>query len=208
MVSALLAHVSPRVQRLNVRQYHQMFAAGILREGEPLELIDGLVLHKDRSDQGGDPMSHGPRHASTLRRLQELEARLPLTAAHLRLQLPITLSEVHEPEPDGALVRGLAAAYEHRHPCGEDVLLVVEVADSSLDYDRTTKQRVYAAAGIPAYWIINLRQRTIEVYAQPDVATATYGQRRDYAWSESITLDIQGIAPTVIEVASLLPASR
>ena len=96
----------PMVQRLNVPQFHRMLEQGILREGEPVELIDGLLIRKDRSDRGGDPMVHGPLHAFVITRLQRLGLRLGGLGCHLRCQLPVTLSDLLEPEPDAAIVRG------------------------------------------------------------------------------------------------------
>ncbi|HUY91490.1 MAG TPA: Uma2 family endonuclease, partial [Pirellulales bacterium] len=143
--------------RFTVDQYHEMIDAGILGENERIELLEGGILHMS---------PRGPRHVFAV---QELAARLaPLLPAdwHLRSQDPLTLAE-SEPEPDLAIVRGARRAYAARHPVAGEVGLVVEVADSSLEFDRSVKQRIYAAAGIPEYWIVNLDQRSIEVYREP-----------------------------------------
>jgi hypothetical protein len=153
---------------ITVQQYHDMISAGILLEGAPVELIDGLLVQKDRSDNGGPATMVGPRHATTVHRLPKtLDPALVGEPFHCRTQLPVTLSGLGEPEPDGAVVAGTAEEYANHHPGPADVRLVVEVADSSLAYDRTTKQRIYAAACIPLYWIVNLRDNVVEVYETP-----------------------------------------
>ena len=101
---------------LSVEQYHQMIRQGILPDGAPVELIDGLLVWKDRSAHGSDPRSHGPRHGLTIKRLQRLDVRLKPFDCHLQLQLPITLSDTSEPEPDAAIVKGAPEGYSDHHP--------------------------------------------------------------------------------------------
>src|SRR5207248_1777140 len=115
-----------------VDQYHQMIRAGIIPEGAPIELLDGALVWKDRSSSGADPKSHDPRHASAITRLQRLERRLDPGRYHLQIQLPVTLSQADEPEPDVAVVRGSADAFDDHHPAPADLPAVIEVSDSSL----------------------------------------------------------------------------
>lgn len=107
---------------------------------------------------------------------------------HARSQLPLTLSRVDEPEPDLAIVRGTPEDFADRHPGPSDVVAVIEVADSSVDFDRSTKQRLYAAAGIPAHWIINLPEDHIEVLEDPQPAERRYARRREVGRNESARL--------------------
>ena len=190
VLEQVVASHAPRIQRFNVRQFHRMLQQGILREGEPIELIDGLLVRKDRGDQGGNPMTHGPRHALGIKRLQRLVERFNPFGCHLQIQLPVTLSDLFEPEPDGAVVRGTPEDFRDRLPGATDTLAVIEIADSSLDYDRTTKQQMYAQAGIPTYWIVNIPERTIEVYGSPLAAAGRYRQRTDFRAGDTVRLEL------------------
>ena len=187
------------VCRLSVSQYHEMIAAGILPSDDPVELLEGWLVPK---------MVKNPPH-STARQLttRALEQILP-PGWHVRSQEPITLSD-SEPEPDVAIVRGDLGQYEHLHPGPQDVALVVEVADASLDRDRSIKKQVYARAGIPVYWIVNLQERRIEVYTAPSgpVEVPNYRQHQDYAAGSEVSLSLEGREAGRIPVASLLPAN-
>ncbi len=205
-MSILEEAVVPRVLPLNVDQYHRMIALGILREGDPLELIDGILIRKDRADAGGDPMSHGPRHALSLKRLQRQFRPVEDWGFHLHCQLPVTLAVVQEPEPDLAIVRGIPEDYLERHPGPADILALAEVADSSLSYDRTTKQRLYALAGITLYWIINLVNRQVEVYQQPDPVAGIYQARTDYLPGQSVSLKVGPSQEITLAVSELVLA--
>ena len=192
------------VCRLNVDQLHQMLAAGVIYDGAPVELIDGLLVYKDRGDAGGKRMSHGPRHATVIKRLGALDAKVGACGFHVRTQLPVTLSDISEPEPDAAIVRGDDEAYTERHPAAADIAVVVEVSDTSLRRDQTTKQRVYSKAGVPTYVIVNLNAEAIEVYQSPSSEDETY--RDKLALSRGDTLRFQ-LGDTMVEipVADLLP---
>ena len=176
------------VYRLTVEKYHAMLAGGILEEGAPFELVDGQIVRKDRSAAGEDPMTIGTAHATCVYRLTRLDPKLVRAGCFIRTQQPLTLPPFDEPEPDGAIVGGQAEAYAARHPGANDVLCVIEVADSSLHYDRTTKMRAYADSGIPQYVIINLPDGVIEVYTQPLVGRGRYGQTVTLAGREAVTL--------------------
>lgn len=94
----------------------------------------------------------------------------------------------HEPEPDGAIVRGAVEDYLRHHPGAAEVGCAIEVADSSLERDRGTKQRVYAAAGIPQYVILNLHEEQVEVYEEPDAGRERYARVRIHRRGEEISL--------------------
>src|SRR5262249_3513893 len=134
-------------------EYDRLVAAGAF-EGERLELLRGrLVLMSPQ---------YGP-HASTVSRFQDLLVPRLLGRAQVRTQLPLSLSDDSEPEPDVAVV--LLGDYDNEHP--QTALLVIEVADSSLKKDRELKPGIYAEAGIADYWVVNLVERTIEVHREP-----------------------------------------
>jgi len=197
---------APAIVPLTVDQYHRMIAQGILREGDAIELIDGLLVRKDRADQGGDPMSHGPRHASGVKRLQRPFRHLEELGYQLHSQLPVILGGTREPEPDLALLRGSATDFDRRLPEAKDVVAIMEVSDSSLDFDRTTKQRLYAAAAIPVYWIVNLVDGQIEVYQDPNPTTGTYATRTDHRLGQTVKLSLGPGVAIETPVADLIPA--
>jgi len=124
----------------------------------------------------------------------------------IRIQSAVTLVE-SEPEPDLALVRGDARSYLLKHPQASDVGLVIEVAETSLTRDRTEKKRIYALAGIPTYWIINLVDRQIEEYTSPSGPTAepSYAQRQDFRAGSSLSFTLDGSLIAVVVAIDLLP---
>ncbi len=175
LIDEITQGIIPVVAPLTVQQYHTMIDSGILEEGAAIELIDGLLVRKDRRDQGGDIMTVGPRHAVVVSKLASLLVHLLQNIAyHARIQQPVTLEGVSEPEPDGCIVKGNIEEYTGHHPGPAEIVLAVEVSESSLEYDRTTKQRIYATAGIPAYWIVNLRDDTVEIFDHPSPTKGRY----------------------------------
>jgi Uma2 family endonuclease len=173
------------------KEYHRMGRAGLFRE-ERVELLDGEVI--TMSPQNSP-------HASTIHRLWSVLSHRLGSAAYVRAQAPVILDDWSEPEPDIAVCQPDPYDYAREHPRTEQVLIVIEVADSSLTYDRTRKARAYAASGIPVYWLVNLRDRHIEVRTNPDRATGQYRSVQVVAEGETVTLpDGQQLA-----VADILP---
>jgi Uma2 family endonuclease len=136
-------------------EYSRMAEAGILREDERTELIEGEIVTIP-------PAS--PEHAAQTMALYERVRGLFGRGYHVRVQSPLAFGE-SEPMPDLAVVKGKPADYKHAHPT--HAVLVIEVAHSSLPYDRTVKTSLYAKAGIPEYWIVDLEHRQLEVYREP-----------------------------------------
>ena len=169
-----------KVVGLTADQYDSLIERGELPEDPSTELIDGLIVQKDRSKAGEDPTTVGNLHAWVITQLAKLAHLVQAQGASLRIQLPIKIPPRHEPEPDAAIVRQDADDYLNAHPLPSDVYCVIEVADSSLEYDRLTKHAVYADAGIPCYVIINLPQRKIEIFTKPVQG------RRDYSVAEEV----------------------
>jgi len=148
-------------RRLFTREeYYRMGEVGILKRSDHVELIKGEIVTMS-------PM--GLRHRAFVFNLHRLLAvRLDERAA-IWVQLPIVLTEHSEPEPDLAIYRlREAVPYKERAPHAEDALLVTEVAESSLAYDRSTKLRLYAEAGIPEYWVVDCLAESVDVYRAPD----------------------------------------
>jgi Uma2 family endonuclease len=164
----------------------------------------------DPEDDAPGPGPHNapsvPPHPIAVDLLRDAFANLPSRPWYIRTQAPITLPE-GEPEPDLALVRGDRRDYLQRHPGPANVVIVVEVADTSLARDRGIKKQMYAQAGIPLYWIVNLPERKIEIYAEPSAAesTADYAQRRDYGVTDAIPVVLDGVEVCCREVRGLLP---
>lgn len=186
-----------QLRRFTVAEYHAMISTGILSEGEPIELLDGYLVEK---------MTRNPPHATALGKMEDaLIARLPAGWIR-RSQDAITLAD-SEPEPDVVLARGTRDDYAARHPGPGDIALVVEVSDSSLDIDQGIKLRVYAAAGIPVYWIVNIPDASVEVYTQPvgPDDQATYAQRQILRTGDLLDLTLDGVALPPIPVADVLP---
>ncbi len=143
--------------KFTVDEYHRMGEAGIFGENDRVELLHGEVVVMT-------PI--GPPHAGTVRRLNR--AFRPLEPqALLSIQSPIRFED-SEPEPDFALLTSREDLYDHRHPGPGDVHLVVEVADTSLGKDRGVKADLYAAGGIPEYWLLDLGANRIEVRRDPE----------------------------------------
>jgi hypothetical protein len=141
------------------------------------------LIRKDRSAAGEDQTTVGPEHGLASVNLTDLTPKLRRLGCHVRIQLPVTLPPWNEPEPDAAIVLGNQKDYSGRHPGAADVTCVIEVADSSLRRDRTVKLGIYAGSGIACYIIVNLSDRTVEVYTQP-----FNGKGRIGRYGRSITL--------------------
>ena len=181
------------VYRLSVAQYEAMAKQGILTPEDRVELIRGWLVPK---------MTKGEPNSIACGLLTDvLPARLA-PGWHLRIQDPATLDD-SVPEPDGAIARGPRRAYLAAHPGAADVGLVVEVAASSLDFDRTTKRTLYAEAGIPFCWIVNLVDNVIEVHSAPSAGDYTAAQT--YGAGEEVPLVLAGVEVGRIPVAELLP---
>lgn len=192
-----------RVVPLTVEQYHQMLEAGILEEGAPIELLDGLLVEIDRSRTGEKPMPVSPQHCLSVNRWLRWLPQVEAKGHHLRLQAPITIPPSHEPEPDVAIVHGTPDDFADHHPGPGEVACVVEVADSSLERDRGTKQRIYATAGVPQYLIVNLVNERVELYEDPDAESGRYRRVTLLGRGDFLSLHVGGGLRLL--VAELLP---
>ena len=184
-------------RRFTVPEYHKLIEIGILTEDDNLELLDGHLVKK---------VSRNAPHDGTIDLFRETVARLLPAGWMLRCQQAVTLP-ASEPEPDFAVARGTVRTYLTRHPVVADVGLVIEVADSTLDTDRTIKAPLYGHAGIPEYWIVNIPDRRIEVYTQPTGPTATpgYASRADFVSGQAVPFTLAGQFLATIPVDDLLP---
>lgn len=177
------------------KEYDRLAESGILAPDERVELLEGEIVTMTPQ--------HGP-HAASIG-LAETALRQAFGSAHwIRIQLPLIVDPDSEPEPDLAVVLGSPRDYVNEHP--RTALLVVEIADSTLGRDRAYKSPIYARAGIPEYWIVNLTERCLEVYRDPG---GSPGQPARYQVSQ-IVASTETISPlstphSSIAVAELLP---
>jgi Uma2 family endonuclease len=164
-----------------------MIDAGILREDEHVELVGGRIVEMS---------PEGPLHAGTIDLCAEALRRAFGRGYTVRVQHPLAVDPDSEPEPDLAVVRGSPREHLTGHP--REAVLVIEVAESSLDYDRREKAGLYARAGFPEYWIVNLRDRTVEVHRDSSPS--------GYQTVVSLNADAE-IAPLELPGARIRPAA-
>jgi Uma2 family endonuclease len=174
-VASTNPEILERQRRITVDEYHRMIEAGILGEDEHVQLIGGTLVTMT---------PQGASHAVVIQRLTMAFVRAVGDELAVRPQLPLTLQDDSEPEPDLALVRASDTPLEGPHP--RSALLVVEVAADSLRLDRESKAALYARAGIPEYWIVNLAESVVEVHLEPDAPTGVYRSKTVVASSETL----------------------
>jgi len=189
MEATVPAQETPTERRFTVAEYHRMGEAGILHEDDRVELLDGRLYVMS-------PI--GSPHAACVRRLDRLFQRRAEPDALVSAQNPVVLDDTSEPEPDLALLSPRDDDYAARHPRPDDVLLLVEVADTTEDFDRSTKLSLYARAGISEYWVVSLSDNQLHVYRGPEDG--------DYATHSVLTPDdtvsveaLPGLAPVPVD---------
>ncbi len=185
------------IARFSVARYQRMIETGILTAEDRVELLENYVVLKT---------PRNPPHDGTIDLLQAaLAGRIP-PGWLVRVQQTLVLAD-SQPEPDVALVRGTPRSYLARHPAAADTGLVIEVADSSLLRDRADKARIYARAGLPCYWIVNLVDRRVEVYTQPSgpAPLSAYAALQSYHPGEAVPLVLDGNTAATVLVSDLLP---
>ena len=175
--------------------YHRAIEAGIFGEDDPLELLFGEIIPK---------MPVGEPHTQCLKVLNLRFVLQFREQYYYQVQDPISLLDDSEPEPDYAIVTHKKYSRRTGQPGPDDVHLLIEVADSSLESDRGPKARAYALAGIEEYWIINLRARQLELYLHPDRSSGDYGSVVHYR--EGATFESPFCGPT--PVTELLPEAE
>ena len=143
-----------------VEEYHRMIDAGILTTEDKVELLEGRIVQMS---------PQRPPHAGTTQRTDGYLQNLLRGRAQIRVQLPITLS-TSEPEPDIAVVRISPDAYGNHHPGPNEIFLLIEVAYTTLDSDRSEKAPIYARANIPDYWILDVSNRLVYIFRNPSAS--------------------------------------
>ena len=188
--------MSTITQPITVEQYDRMIEAGIIGEHDQVELIEGRLVPK---------MGRKRPHIQAGKRSFRAFSRILPPGWHVVKEDPIVASDLSKPEPDLSVVRGDVDDYNDRDVTASDLALVVEIAQRSLTDDRTVMARVYAASGIPVYWIINLIDGQVEVYYDPDQISSQYSAHVDYKPGDNVPVIIEGRELTRIAVADLLP---
>ena len=159
----------PLIHRINVAQFHRMLEAGVLTEDDRVELIDGEMR---------DMPPIGPSHSGCTVGLIQLLTQALGDRVLLNVQGPLALDGRSELYPDLLVLKPRDDLYQTAHPTADDVLLLIEVADTTLEYDRKTKLPKYARAGVPLYWIVDVQHKTIHEHRDPDRFARRYRETR------------------------------
>jgi len=154
----------PQPHRYTTADYHRMAEAGIIAPDVRVELIQGEII---------DMTPIGSGHAGLVKHLNKIFIQTVGDAVVVGVQDPVVLDDFSEPEPDLALLRFREDFYTKSHPRPEDVLLTVEVADTTLQYDREIKLPLYAHAGIPEVWLVDVAAKRVTVYSLPEEGSYT-----------------------------------
>lgn len=179
---------------LDSKAYFQLVEEGLLAPDDRVELLEGIIVAMAPQQ---------PAHAATVWWIGGFLDRLVARRAIVRSQLPFLAGVKSVPEPDLAVVPWNEDGWQFEHP--DHCLLAVEVADSSLPQDRLTKSRIYAAASVTDYWIVNLRNRTVEWFSSPDPAARVYGARGVASGGEALSITDLGLS---VAAGDLFPPQR
>jgi Uma2 family endonuclease len=189
LAQRLEAELLRRRRRVRVAEYHRISESGLLGD-EPrrLELIEGVIVAR---------MAGNPPHMTGCDLVQGVLARLVPAGYFVSMAHPVTIEGLDsEPVPDAMVVRGAIRDFAGRRRTPADAAIVVEVSDSSLDFDRTTKSATYAAAGVPVYYLIDLPDRVVEVRSEPRATgdgRAEYARVRRYRPGRRVPLVLDGV---------------
>lgn len=145
-------------RQINVSEYYKMAEVGILKREEKLELIHGEIIRK---------FPNSPRQASYSNRINALLGKIIANKGLLSIKHPLRIDEYNEPEPDIAVLEYREDYYSSAHPKANEVFFIIELAETSLNFDRKIKAPLYAKAGIPVYWILDLKHEKLEIYSNP-----------------------------------------
>ena len=178
-------------------EYHEMIRAGILDEGDPVELLEGYMVLK---------MPRSPEHDFAIRALDKRLHRLVPDTFTVSNQCAATLNNNSEPEPDFTVARGDETTYRAHHPGPSDTAFVIEVSASSLSRDRGDKARIYARAGIPVYWVVNVVDKQIEVFTLPSGPgeSPAYAKQEVFAVGASVPVVLDGNTVGTVAVSDVM----
>jgi Uma2 family endonuclease len=181
----------------SIQEYHRLFELGFFTEDERIELIRGDIIQM---------VAKGTRHVVCCTRLIKHLTNLLAEGAVLRCQDPISLSSNSEPEPDFAILKKRKDDYLNSHPTPKDIILIIEVADSSLTYDQTVKLPLYAESGIEHYWIFNLIDNQLETYSQPyRKASDKFDYLQKIIFLSNGTVSLPELSNTLLDLSQIFP---
>ena len=192
-----MSSAAPQLRQWTRAEYMKMAEAGIFVPDERIELIEGKII--EMSPQNTP-------HAVVVSLVSEALRILFSEDYHVRVQMPMEINEISEPEPDVAVVKGTPRDYLLKHPV--TAALIVEVSDSTLAYDRNQKASIYAKAGIADYWIVNLINRCLEVYGVPAPMQEQpfgFGYKQTNKYMETDQATPLALPQSFIVVAEILP---
>jgi len=170
------AAFTPTRMRITIDRYQKMVASGVLTPSDRVELIEGEIL---------DKAPIGTKHASVTRRLHKQLVLAVGDGAVVGAANPVDLGDASEPGPDLLVLRSQADDYVRAHPQARDVLLLVEVSDSSLAFDQGAKRALYAKFGVSEYWVVDVNSRRIFAYAGP--VQGAFQRTREYVSGDTIS---------------------
>jgi Uma2 family endonuclease len=195
--SLTMTTVTPK--RFTIDDYHRLIELGFLTQTDKVELIRGELVQM---------ASKGTPHTVCGAILCQQLDRLLVDRVVIRAQDPIALLDNSEPEPDVVIARGNHLDYLPHHPYAEDILLVIEIADSTLRYDQTTKLGLYAEVGISDYWIVNLNARQLECYSQPyQDAQSEYNYLNKQIYLPNQSVSIPGFDDALLDLSKIFPVN-
>lgn len=186
------SRVEPTARGFTVSEYYRMAQSGIIRPEERVELIEGRILKMSPK---------GPQHSASTTSADDVFRERLGNRAIVRIQEPVHIDDRSEPEPDVVLARPLKNKYSDHHPVPDEILLILEIADTSLRYDREVKSLLFAQAGIIQYCILNLNSKELEDYRNPD--PEGYRSKQTYKADEQFSL--VAFPEILIAVRDLLP---
>jgi Uma2 family endonuclease len=178
-----------------VQEYHRMAETGILGEDERVELLEGKIIWMS---------AKGTAHCSAVGRTYKLLEKLLGNQAWISIQDPIALNQRSEPEPDIAVVKIDSLDYADHHPTPNEVYLIIEVADTSLKFDCETKGKAYAQAGITDYWVLDVLNRQLYVFREPNED----GYQSQVILAEDGTISPKQFPNVQIRILEMLPPPR
>jgi Uma2 family endonuclease len=184
-------------KRFTIAEYHRLAELGFFEENDRVELIKGEIIQM---------AAKGTPHSVCETRLERELYKLVCDRATLRGQQPITLSNNSEPEPDRVIAKNRDDDYLANHPIPSDILLLIEIADSSLKYDQEEKLPVYAKAGISDYWIFNLVNNYLESYTEPyKDLQGKFGYRRKLIFLQNESVSLPYFPDLVLDLSKVFP---
>ncbi|BAZ31209.1 hypothetical protein NIES4074_36810 [Cylindrospermum sp. NIES-4074] len=184
-------------KRFTIAEYHRLIELGFLAENDRFELIHGIIMHK---------VVKTPKHSACRTKMVRELFKLIEDKASLSCECPVTLPPDSEPEPDVVIVKNRADDYLEAHPSSEDILLLIEIANSSLKYDQEVKLPLYAEASISDYWIFNLIDNYLECYSQPyQDSQGRFGYRRKLIFLPNESVNLPSFPDLALDLSKVFP---